>query len=370
MYLETQTLVPDAGLVQQTAIPGTGIETDEHGPAAAVQRAPDAEMAADAIVPEEPEPLAESAAQQVEPIASRDIASPNYGYPVHVACEWFPLMSDADLERLADDIKDRGLMSPIVLHDGQLVDGRNRLLACRLAEVEPTFVEWSTVYTGSMPITRWIWSVNAQRRHLTGDQMAALVVKLRAYEARESARQRQVAGAPAQAHDRGDSHGGPEHGKSAGEDGADLLTESSEGDSVDGPASLRANQAPAPKAPGTVRAILANEAGVSEHKMQQALNVEAADPAALNDVAQGDKTLLEAVREVKAKSGAAKTAPGKRSEGAAKTAPGKRSKAPAFDLERDLKAAMKGVDAVLDRAPEARHHEFLQALMDTLQKMM
>jgi ParB-like nuclease domain len=52
----------------------------------------------------------------------------------------FPLLPDDELQYLAQDIKKNGLFKPIIVDDeGQLVDGRNRLLACEIAGVEPRF---------------------------------------------------------------------------------------------------------------------------------------------------------------------------------------------------------------------------------------
>jgi len=50
----------------------------------------------------------------------------------HPIAQIFPLMTDADLRDLAEDIRENGLQNPIVVNDGQLLDGRNRALACAL----------------------------------------------------------------------------------------------------------------------------------------------------------------------------------------------------------------------------------------------
>jgi hypothetical protein len=48
-------------------------------------------------------------------------------------------------------------------------DGRNRLLACREADVEPAFKE----YTGDTPVS-WVLSQNVKRRDLTATQRATI----------------------------------------------------------------------------------------------------------------------------------------------------------------------------------------------------
>jgi ParB-like chromosome segregation protein Spo0J len=92
---------------------------------------------------------------------------------VHPAAAMFPLLDDEELAELAADIADNGLRLPITLDpDGVLLDGRNRLRGCRLAEVEPTF----TVYDGD-PVAV-ILSANIARRHLSKGQRAMLVAKV------------------------------------------------------------------------------------------------------------------------------------------------------------------------------------------------
>src|SRR6516162_3469675 len=67
---------------------------------------------------------------------------------VHPAAEAFPEMSASELQELADDIKSRGLMHPIMRTDDDTVlDGRNRLKACEIASVKPRF----EVYKGVDP---------------------------------------------------------------------------------------------------------------------------------------------------------------------------------------------------------------------------
>jgi hypothetical protein len=105
----------------------------------------------------------------------------------HPAADLFPLLSDADLSDLASDIAENGLLEPIVLHEGLVLDGRNRFAACEQAGVEPRFVEWNG--DGGTPL-RYVLSHNLHRRHLTTSQRAAIAVDvLPMFE--EEARKRQ-----------------------------------------------------------------------------------------------------------------------------------------------------------------------------------
>jgi hypothetical protein len=87
---------------------------------------------------------------------------------VHPLAAVFPMMTDDELVDLADDIKANGLLHNIVLDaDGRLVDGRNRLRACEIAGVEPTFDRLN-----GHDAAAFIVSANLARRNLTKGQQA------------------------------------------------------------------------------------------------------------------------------------------------------------------------------------------------------
>lgn len=92
---------------------------------------------------------------------------------VHPAATMFPMMHGPELGLLVQDIEENGLREPIVLHEGLILDGRNRLRACELAPVPPRFVEWDGV--GS-PIA-FVLSRNLHRRHLNESQRAIIAAR-------------------------------------------------------------------------------------------------------------------------------------------------------------------------------------------------
>jgi len=54
------------------------------------------------------------------------------------------MLADDELDELAADIKARGLLQPIVLDaEGRVLDGRNRLAACKKAGVKPDFITYA-----------------------------------------------------------------------------------------------------------------------------------------------------------------------------------------------------------------------------------
>jgi len=90
---------------------------------------------------------------------------------VHPAAAAQPKPSDAELEELAADIRANGLIHPIVLDpQGQILDGRSRLVACEMAGVAPHY----ETYAGDNPAW-YALTVNINRRHLKPGQRYMLV---------------------------------------------------------------------------------------------------------------------------------------------------------------------------------------------------
>src|SRR6516162_8080548 len=93
---------------------------------------------------------------------------------IHPVADLFPMMPDEELAELAEDIKANGLIHPIITDDqGQLIDGRNRLKACKLAKIEPRFETLD-----GQNVVAYIFSANIGRRNLTKGQRAMLVAKI------------------------------------------------------------------------------------------------------------------------------------------------------------------------------------------------
>ena len=109
-------------------------------------------------------------------------------YPHHPAAAIFPLMNEKELSALAKDIETNGLLMPIELLDDQVLDGRNREAACKLAQIEPRYTSVST----TSPLA-YVVSKNLIRRHLPPRRAAAIALSLRDKLA-EEARARQKAG--------------------------------------------------------------------------------------------------------------------------------------------------------------------------------
>lgn len=111
-------------------------------------------------------------------------------YETHPAADLFPMLGDDELRALADDIKANGQLEDIVLYEGKVLDGRNRLAACELAGVEPRTIT-IRFRSGESTPTEWVLSKNLHRRQLTKSQAAAVAVEALPMLEKE-ARERQV----------------------------------------------------------------------------------------------------------------------------------------------------------------------------------
>jgi ParB-like chromosome segregation protein Spo0J len=87
----------------------------------------------------------------------------------HEYADLFPMATDSELQEMAADIRNRGLLCPIITLDGKVLDGRNRLRACDIAGVTPHFQK----YAGADPLADVV-SWNLKRRHLTSSQQAGV----------------------------------------------------------------------------------------------------------------------------------------------------------------------------------------------------
>lgn len=94
----------------------------------------------------------------------------------HPYAKLFPMLSDEELEGLADDIRANGLRNAIVVDaDDRIIDGRNRYRACQMAGVEPTIEAMSL---DDREILAFVISTNLKRRHLSESQRADIAAKI------------------------------------------------------------------------------------------------------------------------------------------------------------------------------------------------
>ena len=104
-------------------------------------------------------------------------------YEFHELCLLFPRCTDEELQLLVSDIRENGLQTPITLYEGQILDGRNRYLACQMLNIEPDYVE----FDGENPLP-FVVSRNLCRRHLSESQRAMVAAAIIELQRKENGR--------------------------------------------------------------------------------------------------------------------------------------------------------------------------------------
>ena len=91
----------------------------------------------------------------------------------HPICLLIPSADDDELQDLTDDIRAHGLIDPIVLFEGMILDGRNRAAACERAGIAPRYVQFGGGREDALIL---VVSHNLKRRHLTKQAIADALV--------------------------------------------------------------------------------------------------------------------------------------------------------------------------------------------------
>lgn len=96
-------------------------------------------------------------------------------FPLHPVAEIFPVMDEAAFAALVADIAAHGQREPILVLDGQVIDGRHRLRACEQLGLEPLVRE---VGADEGDPSGLVVSLNLHRRHLSESQRAMVAARL------------------------------------------------------------------------------------------------------------------------------------------------------------------------------------------------
>jgi ParB-like chromosome segregation protein Spo0J len=178
----------------------------------------------------------------------------------HPIADVWPMMDEAKIAELADDIRKNGQLVPVWLYEGKILDGRNRWAACLIAGFEPKTKE----YTGDEP-TAFAVSLNDRRRHMNKGSLAAVAAELEPHFAEDAKRRQQKAG--------------KEHGR-----GQKVV------EKVPQPIHVK----PSPKA----REEAAKSVGVNDRYVSDAKKVKAEAPEVFERLKAGKITMQDAKREV------------------------------------------------------------------------
>jgi ParB-like chromosome segregation protein Spo0J len=111
-----------------------------------------------------------------------------FEFEFHPLADKFPLMEGDDLLKLANDIKANGLMEPITLYEGKILDGRNRYRASKTLKFGFTRAHFRELRRDMDPMA-FVISANIHRRHLTAEQKRDLLATLIKIDPSKSNRQ-------------------------------------------------------------------------------------------------------------------------------------------------------------------------------------
>src|ERR1700733_12842473 len=99
------------------------------------------------------------------------------GRGFHPLANIFPLLDGEEFEQLVTSIRaSKGPREAIVIHEGMVLDGRNRARACEAAGITPSFIP----FKGGDPVA-FVIDKNLRRRHLSESQRAMAAAKLASY---------------------------------------------------------------------------------------------------------------------------------------------------------------------------------------------
>lgn len=100
--------------------------------------------------------------------------------PVHHMANIVPLEEDVTALRIS--IRDTGLLHPIMMYKGAIIDGRRRTIACLQLGIDPSINELSNASNGNRKYTdkelmEIVLAENATRRNLSAAQRAIVAAK-------------------------------------------------------------------------------------------------------------------------------------------------------------------------------------------------
>lgn len=87
---------------------------------------------------------------------------------IHEFARLIPVIVAGDLDRLIEDVEKNGILEPLTLYQGRVLDGRNRLA---VASVLDTPVQVEEFEGDDAAAKSYVWSTNAARRHLSVPQI-------------------------------------------------------------------------------------------------------------------------------------------------------------------------------------------------------
>src|SRR5438132_3284712 len=113
-----------------------------------------------------------------------------FEYEFHPLAEMFPLIVGEEFDGLVEDLAARGLLVPIILFEGKILDGRNRYNAAKAAGHKFTERDFKEL-APSLDAEAFVISANIHRRQLSTKQRREFIGKM--IEAKPEASDRAIA---------------------------------------------------------------------------------------------------------------------------------------------------------------------------------
>lgn len=101
------------------------------------------------------------------------LAAPTF--PLHPVVKCFPSMDAEMYKKLRDDIRENGIVMPVILWQGQVIDGRHRQQIAKELGIQIPIQEEKVNEEVAIKLAR---SLNQYRRHLTPSQLALIGAEL------------------------------------------------------------------------------------------------------------------------------------------------------------------------------------------------
>jgi hypothetical protein len=102
--------------------------------------------------------------------------TPIWEYEFHELADEYPLIEGEEFENLVVDIRKLGILEPIVLYQGKILDGRNRYRAAKEASYKFTERDFRNLALSIDP-EEFVSSKNDHRRNLDSKQKRALIAR-------------------------------------------------------------------------------------------------------------------------------------------------------------------------------------------------
>jgi N6-adenosine-specific RNA methylase IME4 len=96
----------------------------------------------------------------------------------HAFANLVPVLTGEKFQGLVENVRANGLREEVVVHEGQILDGRIRYRACIEAGVEPRFRTFGDRASDGEDPRAFVISLNIMRRHLSESQRAMMAARL------------------------------------------------------------------------------------------------------------------------------------------------------------------------------------------------